>query len=206
MLRKGTLATQIAAARSAGGDAFGNDTSVWDKFKRAEDRIDAEAIETEVDAAMRGEEAEAAMFDRKLAAASQAAGALPAGDADDPLAALKSKMAEAKAAKQKQLGAAPAATPAKADGKSDAKPDAKPAATAAPASDSKPAPASAAKPAAAKPADAKPAADAKPDTAAKADAPAAEPPRPEVKIDQSKVDADLAALRAMLDKGELDDK
>ncbi|NVB76819.1 MAG: hypothetical protein HOV81_00355, partial [Kofleriaceae bacterium] len=28
-LRKGTLATQIAAARSAGGDAFGNDSSVW---------------------------------------------------------------------------------------------------------------------------------------------------------------------------------
>src|ERR1043166_6193213 len=28
-MRKGTLATQIAAARSAGGDAFGNDTSVW---------------------------------------------------------------------------------------------------------------------------------------------------------------------------------
>src|SRR6185369_15683788 len=32
-MRKGTLATQIAAARSAGGDAFGNDSSVWDKFQ-----------------------------------------------------------------------------------------------------------------------------------------------------------------------------
>ena len=52
-LRKGTLATQLASARSAGGDAFGNDTSVWDKFQRAEDRIDQEAIETEVDAAPR---------------------------------------------------------------------------------------------------------------------------------------------------------
>src|SRR5262245_25849881 len=30
-LRKGTLATQIAAARSGGGDAFGNDPAVWDK-------------------------------------------------------------------------------------------------------------------------------------------------------------------------------
>ena len=67
-LRKGTLATQIAAARSAGGDAFGNDSSVWDKFQRAEDRIDAEAIETEVDAAMRSEEADAQLFDQKLAA------------------------------------------------------------------------------------------------------------------------------------------
>src|SRR5262245_60293559 len=65
-LRKGTLATQIAAARSAGGDAFGNDSSVWDRFKAAEDRIDQEAIESEVDAAMRGEDADAAMFDAKL--------------------------------------------------------------------------------------------------------------------------------------------
>src|SRR5688572_30152677 len=29
-LRKGTLATQIAAARSGGGDAFGGDPAVWD--------------------------------------------------------------------------------------------------------------------------------------------------------------------------------
>src|SRR4051794_37243652 len=71
-LRKGTLATQIAVARSAGGDAFGNDTSVWDKFKAAEDRIDQEVIETEVDAAMRGEDAETQILSAKLAA-------LPAG-------------------------------------------------------------------------------------------------------------------------------
>src|SRR5262247_395909 len=72
-MRKGTLATQLAAARSAGGDAFGNDSSVWDKFQRAEDRIDQEAIETEVDAAMRGEDAEAKLFDAKLAALPAAA-------------------------------------------------------------------------------------------------------------------------------------
>jgi phage shock protein A len=101
-LRKGTLATQIAAARSAGGDAFGNDSSVWDKFARAEERIDQEAIETEVDAAMRGEDADAAMFDAKLAvAAANTPGLLPSGD--DPLAALKAKMAADKAAKQKAL-------------------------------------------------------------------------------------------------------
>src|SRR3954470_24287533 len=64
-MRKGTLATQIASARSAGGDAFGNDSSVWDKFKAAEDRIDSEVIESEVDAAMRGEEIDGASFDRK---------------------------------------------------------------------------------------------------------------------------------------------
>jgi phage shock protein A len=99
-LRKGTLATQIASARSANGDVFGNDSSVWDKFARAEERIDQEAIETEVDAAMRGEEADAAAFDAKLAA-------LPAStaDPDDALAKLKAKMLADKEAKQRQLAA-----------------------------------------------------------------------------------------------------
>jgi len=100
-LRKGTLATQIAAGRSAGGDAFGNDTSVWDRFKEAEDRIDSEAIETEVDAAMRGEEMDVADFDRKLAAKAPA-GLLEAETGADPLAALKDKMAADKAAKQQK--------------------------------------------------------------------------------------------------------
>jgi phage shock protein A len=110
-LRKGTLATQIASARSAGGDAFGNDSSVWDRFKDAEDRIDQEAIESEVDAAMRGEDSEAAALDAKILAASRASDqrALP-GEAD-PLSELKAKMAEAKAAKQQALEAGkPAAT------------------------------------------------------------------------------------------------
>jgi phage shock protein A len=113
-LRKGTLATQIAAARSAGGDAFGNDSSVWDKFARAEERIDQEAIETEVDAAMRGEDADAAMFDAKL-------NALPAAAAegDDALAKLKEKMAADKLAKQKALAAGADAT--KAESKDDKK-------------------------------------------------------------------------------------
>jgi phage shock protein A len=105
-LRKGTLATQIASARSAGGDAFGNDSSVWDKFKAAEDRIDQEAIESEVDSAMRGEDADAAMFDAKLAKASDSAGLLGAGEGpEDALSKLKTKMAAEKAAKQKALEA-----------------------------------------------------------------------------------------------------
>ena len=95
-LRKGTLATQLAVARSAGGDAFGNDTSVWDKFQRAEDRIDQEVIESEVDAAMRGEDAETQLLNSKLAALPAAA-----ADSDDALAKLKAQMAEAK--KQKAL-------------------------------------------------------------------------------------------------------
>ena len=106
-LRKGTLATQIAAARSAGGDAFGNDTSVWDRFKAAEDRIDQEAIETEVDAAMRGEDAEVAALDAKILAASKKEDQLALPGEADPLADLKAKMAEQKAAKQKQLESRP---------------------------------------------------------------------------------------------------
>ena len=107
-MRKGTLATQIAAARSAGGDAFGNDSSVWDRFAAAEDRIDSEAIATEVDAAMRGEELEDKAFDARLAAAAGTAnllGAPGAPEAEDALARLKAKMAEQKAAKQNQLAA-----------------------------------------------------------------------------------------------------
>jgi phage shock protein A len=101
-MRKGTLATQLAAARSPGGDAFGNDPSVWERFKVAEDRIDSDAIATEVDAAMRGEDASAAHeFDMKLAKIAGTGGTLPAPD--DALAKLKDKMAEQKATKQKQL-------------------------------------------------------------------------------------------------------
>ena len=214
-LRKGTLATQIASARSAGGNAFGHDDSVWDKFKAAEDRIDQEAIESEVDASMRGEDAEAAMFDSKLSAATANAGLLGSGEGDDPLSALKDKMAADKAAKQKQLAAA--APAAKLDAKADAKAlpaktDAKPATTTATAgatpptkpaatADAKPA-SSTAKPAAT--AEAKPAA-----VAAKTEATSEalpEAPRPEVKIDTNKLEAELAALRAALAKGDLDDK
>jgi hypothetical protein len=131
------------------------------------------------------------------------AGLLATGDGDDPLAALKGKMAADKAAKQKQLGAAvPSATPAKPASSPDAaSAAAKPAATAAAKPDAsveaKPAAPAAAKPAA--PAAAKPAAGDTADVAAEA-------PRPEVKIDTSKLEAELAALRAALAKGELDDK
>lgn len=108
-MRKGTLATQLAAARSASGDAFGNDSSVWDRFAAVEARIDGETIATEIDAAMRGEEVEARAFDAKLVAAAGTAnllGAPGAPEAEDALAKLKAKMAEQKAAKQKQLAAA----------------------------------------------------------------------------------------------------
>jgi phage shock protein A len=110
-MRKGTLATQIASARSAGGDAFGHDTSVWDKFKSAEDRIDQEVIESEVDAAMRGEAGDTSALEAKILAASRSEDqlALPGGP-EDALSKLKAKMASDRAAKQKALepGAPPA--------------------------------------------------------------------------------------------------
>jgi phage shock protein A len=106
-LKKGTLATQIAAARSAGGDAFGNDSSVWDKFAAAEDRIESDAIATEVDAAMRGEQAAESELEAKILGAGTAAG-VTANSTDDALAAIKAKVAADREAKQKAIAAAAA--------------------------------------------------------------------------------------------------
>jgi len=109
-MRKGTLATQLAAARN-GGDVFGNDPSVWDKFKAAEDRIDEEAVASEVDAAIRGDEAAAeSAFDAKLLAATSASGTPLLGsgaNSDDQLATLKAKVAADRVARQRALGTGP---------------------------------------------------------------------------------------------------
>ena len=122
-MRKGTMATQIAAARSAGGDAFGNSSEVWDKFQRAEERIDNEVIETEVDAALRGEDAATADFDAKLMAAAGADKALGPGGidpdaADKALDALKAKVAAQREARQQSI--ADAKTKALSSGEGDA--------------------------------------------------------------------------------------
>ncbi len=91
-MRKGTLATQLKAAKS--GSVLGVDSAPWERFEAAEDRIDSAAIEAEVQADMAIEEggkgaAAADEFDRKLLAA----GADPHQMADDdPLEALKAKM------------------------------------------------------------------------------------------------------------------
>lgn len=105
-LKKGTLATQIAAARSAGGDAFGNDSSVWDKFKSAEDRIEEDAIATEVDAAMRGEQAAEAELEASIGRLGLGAGTaagVTSNSTDDALAAIKAKVAADREAKQKAI-------------------------------------------------------------------------------------------------------
>ncbi|HUH03263.1 MAG TPA: PspA/IM30 family protein [Kofleriaceae bacterium] len=89
-LKKGTMAQQLAQARSGNTSAFGHDDEVWDRFERAEDRIEAEAIQSEVDAAMAGEEADGSPIRISDGLGSAQLGA---GDPDDPLSALKQKMA-----------------------------------------------------------------------------------------------------------------
>jgi phage shock protein A len=53
-LKKGTLATQIAAARSGGSSPLGIDDALFDKLAAAEDKIDGEAALAEVDAELGG--------------------------------------------------------------------------------------------------------------------------------------------------------
>jgi phage shock protein A len=89
-LKKGTMAQQLAQARSGNTSAFGHDDEVWDRFERAEDRIEAEAIQSEVDAAMAGEEADGSPVRISDGLSSAQLGA---GEADDALSVLKQKMA-----------------------------------------------------------------------------------------------------------------
>jgi len=96
-LKKGTLATQLAAARSGSTSPFGHDDEVWDRLERAAERIDEEAIAMEVDAAMRGEDSDT---EARIAALGEPAAAAGTPDADQALDALKQKMAEDKARKK----------------------------------------------------------------------------------------------------------
>lgn len=47
-LKRGTMAQQLATARS-GGNVFGDDNGVWERMQQAEDRIEEQAIAAEVD-------------------------------------------------------------------------------------------------------------------------------------------------------------
>ena len=87
-LKKGTMATQIAAARSGSSSPFGHDDEVWDKFARAEEKIEDAAIQAEVDAALDGEDAAG----QPLLPEAAVSAATDQADADAALAALKSKM------------------------------------------------------------------------------------------------------------------
>lgn len=101
-LKKGTMATQIAAARSRSGSTFGETNELFEKFAEAEEAIDDEAIAAEVQAAMEGSDAGTAELEAKLAGLDEPSG--PVG-ADDELAKLKAKMLEDKERKKKLLEA-----------------------------------------------------------------------------------------------------
>jgi phage shock protein A len=88
-LKKGTMATQIAAARSGTGNVFGQSDAAFDKLARAEEKIDDDALMAEVNASLDGEDLEADIEARLLAAGG---GDPAAGASDDPLAELKAKM------------------------------------------------------------------------------------------------------------------
>lgn len=94
-MRKGTLATQLKAART--GSSLGFDNQLFDKLDEAEARIDQEAIEAEVAVSLQDELGADGMsaddFDKKLLAAGADPSMVKSGGADDPLAALKAKMA-----------------------------------------------------------------------------------------------------------------
>ena len=88
-LKKGTMATQIAAARSGTGNAFGFSNEVFERMEKAEEKIDNDAIQAEVDAAMDGEDIGSSLDAKLLAAGADPVGG---GSADDELARLKAKV------------------------------------------------------------------------------------------------------------------
>lgn len=100
-LRKGTLATKLKAAQT--GSVLGFDNQLFDKLDEAEARIDQESIEAEVAVALGEELGQGGMsadeFDKKLLAAGGDPTRAHAG-ADDPLEALKAKVAADKARKK----------------------------------------------------------------------------------------------------------
>lgn len=94
-LRKGTIAAQLAASRSGSGDVFEQSNELFDKLDEAERRIDEEIFEQQAAAELDSEqEANAALESALLKAAQSTEHVVE--DPDDPLAALKAKMADEK--------------------------------------------------------------------------------------------------------------
>ena len=96
-LKKGTMATQIAAARSGTGNAFGQDDSAFERFAKAEEGIEDETIAADVQAAL---DCDDLLASSELEAKILAAGDGPSADADDALEALKAKVAAEASTKQ----------------------------------------------------------------------------------------------------------
>lgn len=84
-LRKGTLATQLAAARSGSGDPLGLDSEPFDRLAAAEEKIDGDAAMLEAEQALEGGAAPAELEGRLLTAEASHGG-------EDALAELKAKM------------------------------------------------------------------------------------------------------------------
>jgi phage shock protein A len=111
-LKKGTMATQIAAARSGTGNAFGLSEKPFERMDRAEQKIDSDAVAAEAMAEMDTGgvgAASSAASEEAFNAALLAVGGDPGAEAggDDALAQLKAKMEADRRAreqdKQKQL-------------------------------------------------------------------------------------------------------
>jgi phage shock protein A len=106
-LKKGTMATQIAAARSGTGNAFGFSDRPFERMDKAEEKIDNDAIAAEVVASMDTDDtAPQATTEAEFDEALRAAGGDPSAnaDGDDPLAQLKAKMAADREQKQLKKG------------------------------------------------------------------------------------------------------
>jgi len=90
-LKKGTLASQLAAARSGGSDPLGQGNELFDKLDEAERKIDQSIFEQEAMNELDDERsANLALEAQLLKAGETDLGPLPGEE--DPLAALKAKM------------------------------------------------------------------------------------------------------------------
>ena len=100
-MRKGTLATQIAAARSGEGNVLGQSNELFDKLDEAERKIDDELFAQEAatelsGAGLAGASADDLALETEILRVSQSPEAkqltASAGEENDPLALLKAKM------------------------------------------------------------------------------------------------------------------
>ena len=89
-MRKGTMASQIASARSGGSSTFGNESELFDRLDKAGERIDEGTVAAEVEAAMAGDELDAGTRMSDLEQSSVDS------QSDDALAELKARMGATK--------------------------------------------------------------------------------------------------------------
>lgn len=93
-LRKGTIASQLAASRSGKGDVFAQSEELFDKMDEAERLIDEELFAQQAEAELAGDDSTQADFEIELLKASRAP--VLVESSDDPLLQLKARMASEK--------------------------------------------------------------------------------------------------------------